>query len=386
MKRVTYLAAMAAVVLTPCGGAAKAGHYGFLYDGTTYTTIAPPGPGHVPNGRLRRQRGRRYYNGGEWGFLYRTARPTPPSPRQGPPPARPRPSPAATWSAITSHLAAPPEGFLYNGATYTTIAPPGALATFVTGVSGGTVVGDYYNATNQTADDGFLYNGTTYTTIAPPGATNAEATGVSGSKVVGFYVAGGIYYGFLYNGSTYTTIAPPGSLLTHPMGVSGGNVVGYYGIRSSNLQGFLYNGTTYTTIAPPGSDISEATAVSGGNVVGDDGAPGSPFAGFLYNGTTYTTIAPPGATNTEATAVSGGNVVGYFLTAPVPPGVPEPSGLTLLVLGLATAVGYGGLRRRPRSAGQSRGICALMLFSNSDPRTPDRAKGWELETVLFFKF
>jgi hypothetical protein len=72
----------------------------------------------------------------------------------------------------------------------------------------------------------------------------------------------------------------------------------------------------------------------------------------------YTTITPPGAIFSRATGVSGGNVVGYdqIVTSATEYGflyqqsVPEPPGLVLVSIALATMAGYFGLRRRRPSA------------------------------------
>jgi hypothetical protein len=201
-------------------------------------------------------------------------------------------------------------GFLYNGSTYTTIAPAGSISSYCYGVSGNTVVGGYLDSSS--VQHGLLYNGTTYTVIDPPGTTNSYCNAVSGSNVVGVYDdSGGTRHGFLYNGSTYTTIDPPGTNYTICNGVSGNNVVGQYRDSSSVLHGFLYNGTTYTVIDPPGTTNTYCSGVSGDNVVGYYKDSSSVSHGFLYNGTTYTVIDPPGDTYTYCNAVSGSNVVGY---------------------------------------------------------------------------
>jgi len=94
-------------------------------------------------------------------------------------------------------------GFLYNALanSYTTLDPPGSTYTDATGVSGNNVVGAYNNSSGT---QGFLYNGSSYTTLNPTGAAhpNAEALGVSGNSVVGYYYVGGVAHGFLYNALT----------------------------------------------------------------------------------------------------------------------------------------------------------------------------------------
>ena len=78
----------------------------------------------------------------------------------------------------------------------------GLKGTYVTGVSGGNVVGYYVDAGN--VSHGFLYNGTTFTTLDDPNAgqgagQGTNVTAVSGNNVVGYYQdASGVEHGFLY--------------------------------------------------------------------------------------------------------------------------------------------------------------------------------------------
>ena len=123
-------------------------------------------------------------------------------------------------------------GFLYNGSTYTTIDEPLSVGgTYVYGISGNEFVGYYYGSSGQ---HGFLFNGSTYTNIDDPLASYGNvATGVSGNNIVGTYDGppntDDRMHGFLYNGSTYTTIDDPlAAFGTYINGISGNEIVGYY--------------------------------------------------------------------------------------------------------------------------------------------------------------
>ena len=97
--------------------------------------------------------------------------------------------------------------------TYTTLDFPGGNNTYAVGISGGNIVGAYYDPSN--VSHGFLYNGTTYTTIDYPGSTTTELSGIDGNNIVGDHSG----HGFLYNGSTYTTLNDPlGTQDTRPLG------------------------------------------------------------------------------------------------------------------------------------------------------------------------
>src|SRR5215470_15375265 len=72
--------------------------------------------------------------------------------------------------------------------TYTTLDDPsaGPIGTFPQGISGGSIVGWYYDS--SIAAHGFLYNGLTYTTLDNPlGTGGTFPSGISGGKVVGSY-------------------------------------------------------------------------------------------------------------------------------------------------------------------------------------------------------
>jgi hypothetical protein len=217
-------------------------------------------------------------------------------------------------------------GFLYNSLTftYTTIDPSGSIHTGARAISGNIVAGDYYDASQ--VQRGFVYNILTsaYTTFAVPGATanSTSIVGISGGNVVGSYIddVGGAIHGFLYNTltSSCTTLDPSGTIATNATGISGSNVVGYYLDANWVYHGFLYNGLTssYTTIDPPGSVYTGVRTISGNNVAGEYQDASQVRRGFVYNilTMTYTTFTVPvAATDTTSVAsINGGNVVGFY--------------------------------------------------------------------------
>ena len=177
---------------------------GFLYNGSTYTTLTDPlsvqstmhGP--VPNGNYaygisgNNTVGLYYWNApvngvnGYSGFLYN----------------------GSTYTTLSDPLSVSTSaqgidgnnivgyyndssfnnyGFLYNGSTYTTLADPlGVYGTVAQGISGNNIVGTYFDSTGMA--HGFLYNGSTYTTVDDPlGVKGTEVLGVDGNNVVGTY-------------------------------------------------------------------------------------------------------------------------------------------------------------------------------------------------------
>ena len=203
--------------------------------------------------------------------------------------------------------------------TYTTVEFPGADRTVVTGVSGSTVIGTYYNNTDGVSG-AFTYDGSTFTTLDNPALPGMTPTGISGGTIVGYYewVTNGAvaYRSFIYNGSTFTTLDVPGALQTVALGISGGTVFGWFQYTNAGgAHGFLYNGSTFTTLDYPGSPYTKILGICGGTVAGINNGPDP----FTYNGYTFTTLDfPDGSVLPERTitGISGSTVVGYYQPGP----------------------------------------------------------------------
>ena len=288
--------------------------HGFVYNGTTFTTLDDPAASHVA------------FQGGTIAYGVSGNN-------------------VVGWYIDASNVS---HGFLYNGTTFTTLDDPNAghslnQGTIVTGVSGSNVVGDYTDASG--VEHGFLYDGTTFTTLDPAGSTDTDATGVSGSNVVGDYFdASGVEHGFLDDGTTFTTLDPTGSVGTQVMGVSGSNVVGYYEDASFVTHGFLYDGTTFTTLDPAGSIDTQATGVSGSNVVGWYYDAGGVEHGFLYQplGTLGTTTWEQNETgySSAITISDGTGPFGTLTQSGLPAGLTASlSGSTITISGTPTVAG-----------------------------------------------
>jgi len=237
-----------------------------------------------------------------------------------------------------------PHGYLYNGGTFTTLDAPGSTATYVWGISRGQIVGEADSGSFQRS----VLSGSSYTTLFPNTLTSTY--GIDGSNIVGrSYDDSGVMHGFLYNGTTFTTLDGPGAIATSASGISGVNIVGFYTDKSGYDYGFQYDGTTYNTLMDPNANIGAfptggtyAQGVSGNNIVGYY-RNNSGDHGFLYDGTSYTTLDVPGAVDTDVLGIDGNNIVGYCIDNTGLHGfweiigpVPEPS-----TLALASIVGLG---------------------------------------------
>ena len=237
---------------------------------------------------------------------------------------------------------------------FTTIDDPVAKAangqTFVTGISGNTIVGYYFS---QPLHSFYHVLGTTnYTTLDEPlglvnGTSSTEAYGISGGNIVGNYQnnnngASG-YYGFLYNiaNATYQTLdvaAGDNQNASHtwPTAMDGANIVGYVGASPSIYLNYVggfeaqYNGAGFTFGTPfyyPA--ISQITVAAGYNITNYstylNGISGNNAVGYyvdinfvthgiLYNLTSgvYTPLLSPNGFGCTPTGIDGNNVVGYY--------------------------------------------------------------------------
>ncbi len=209
-----------------------AGSHGFVYNGTTFTTLDDPAASV----------GNTYAQGISGGTI-------------------------VGWYVSPTGGT---HGFSYNGSTWTTLDEPEATnGTYVEGISGSTIVGSYVDGSGT---HGFVFNGTTWTTLddpaAPPG--NTQAYGISGSDVAGTYVDGSGTHGFLYNGSTYSSINyPTATGGTSVQGILGNDIVGYY-LDGAGAHGFWYDGSTYTSLDDPAATPGHtfAVGISSSGIVG----------------------------------------------------------------------------------------------------------------------
>lgn len=191
-------------------------NYGFLYDGSVYTTLKPSGNINTDvTGTSGDYVGGHTTDGGDHAFLYKI-----------------------------------------STSTYSVVSPPGAVETRNLGMTGDQVYGSYWAV--PLMERGYLYDITTssYTTLDGPEPSDRvrAVTGLSGNDVVGWFENGNGAHGFVYDTTTsdYTTLnASPTTHQTTVSGISGNNVVGTY--IGDYWYGFVYDISTakYTTLDYP---------------------------------------------------------------------------------------------------------------------------------------
>jgi YVTN family beta-propeller protein len=149
------------------------------------------------------------------------------------------------------------QGFLFNGATYSTIDFPGSAATQLFGINNtGEIVGGYANLSSFSVSHGFSLKGGAFTTIDFPGSNLQNYT----YQVNNFGVIAGTYidsnsipHGFVYNAGTFTAINFPGATNTFVDGINdSGELSGTEcNATLTACEGFTYLNGQFTTVNFP---------------------------------------------------------------------------------------------------------------------------------------
>ena len=136
---------------------------------------------------------------------------------------------SGTIAGWYSDAAGAVHGFTTRSGGYDTFDVPGSSGTYPYVITAdGTLGGGYLAGGQQT---GFLRSGTSATTISPPGALTSYVTGIGpGGEVVGTWEDGSqAFHGFVLRGGIYTQIDMPGAVHTSIDGVNAlGSLVGSY--------------------------------------------------------------------------------------------------------------------------------------------------------------
>ena len=236
-------------------------------------------------------------------------------------------------------------GLLSQQFSFDTINHPLATDTYVTAISGQTLIG-YYQNTGSANSNGFIYKNGTFSalggSIAPGvnfGITSLQPLGISGNTIVGgeLYTVGGTPgLGFIYDisSSTYTLMPQGfGGVGMKPTGISNNLIVGYAGqiLPPGNFwrkHSFTFDGVTYSSPIDYPDPLSlyegiaystQAQGTNGTQIVGSYLIPdynplvsNASYHGFLLSNGAWTTLNAPGAFNTYAQGISDSNIVGYF--------------------------------------------------------------------------
>lgn len=131
-------------------------------------------------------------------------------------------------------------GFTYQGGTFSDVSVPGAIGVFPEDTDAGRIVGTFDDLLGT---HGMLVEGGTLTVLDHPLGLvfGTFVTGIDGPNIVGNYLDpnDGSAHGFLYDGTAYTPLDIPGAADTTVHGIDGDQVVGVYVDRSGTSHGFL---------------------------------------------------------------------------------------------------------------------------------------------------
>jgi len=254
-------------------------------------------------------------------------------------------------------------GFKEASGSYTTVDDPSAdtsIGTTVYGVCGSVILGAFSDGPRW---HGFSETGGLYSTLDDPASTgNIRARGMSGNTVVGEFWDGR-YHGFTETNGLYTTLDSPSAIDfptdpynsgTHATGISGNTVVGYFR-NITGWHGFSEMNGGYTTLDDPAATANGlnygtyATGISGDTIAGFFIDSSDNTHGFTDTGGVYTTWDYPGAPSTTIDGISGTSLAGNFgdgvtFHGFIATSIPEPASLSVLVLGTMGALA----RRRNR--------------------------------------
>jgi len=198
--------------------------HGFLYDGTTWTTLDRPPLLLGPVDTFAR---------GVTGGVS---------------------SPTVVGYSIESLLA---RGFTYTGGTFSDLLVPGSLGVFPDDVDGARIVGSF---DDPLGTHGFIATGNLITTLDHPLGEflGTFLTGVSGQNVVGNYVTlqDGAH-GFLYDGAQFIPVDVPGATDTTVNGIDGDRIVGSYTDAAGATHGFV------AVVPEPAAAVVSGAAILG---------------------------------------------------------------------------------------------------------------------------
>jgi len=177
--------------------------------------------------------------------------------------------------------------------TVTTLNPPGAVSSWIYGISGNELWGNYTDANSN--GHGFIYNisNKTYIIINYPGAVSTYMGGFLENIFAGSYTdVSGNTHGFLYNisNSTYTTFDVPGATEGLTVGFSGKDIWGMYMDANMNFWGYFATPTgakapLLTSVSPTSGTVGLTVTIKGSSFGSAQGSSAVSFNGIP--GTTY---------------------------------------------------------------------------------------------------
>jgi hypothetical protein len=257
------------------------------------------------------------------------------------------------------------QGFKYQNGQFTTVQVNGGSATLTSINNADTVAGFYSDAAGI---HGFtMTSGGSLTTIDDPNAVHGtEITGINNKgDIVGiFFDSAFTAHGFSLINGTFSTVDYAGAGTgpgagTFTLGINDADriVGGVIGGTAGGI-GFTFNGTSFTNLTVPASTATFGAGINDSGTLVGYFRDSAGQHGFVDMGGQFTTLDAPGAgLGTRAAGInSSGTVVGFFNDSnAVAHGfvalqsVPEPSTMTLAILGAMTLLAARVSRSAARS-------------------------------------
>ena len=129
--------------------------------------------------------------------------------------------------------------FLLNGSNWTFFNSPFGTASSAEGISGGKIVGRYYNI-GVNGSGGYIKENDNWTLLNVAGATETIPRDVDGNMIIGQYRMGDwTTRSFLFDGANWTYLDAPSANSTWAYGVDGNTIVGSYNDASDISHGFI---------------------------------------------------------------------------------------------------------------------------------------------------
>lgn len=180
-----------------------------------------------------------------------------------------------------------PKLFHYDNGTYRDLVPPpGEVDLYITGIGdGGHITGSTWNAVD--GERGVLLHGATATVIHPAGALSSEALDVNLSgQVVGRQTTAGGTRAFRYSGGSFTDPSPPSLTNTRATGINNAGTIIGSGLDGAETQCFVNQGGTITIISLPDAISVACRNISENNTVIGSAKDSFGWRPFVYrNGT-----------------------------------------------------------------------------------------------------
>jgi hypothetical protein len=239
--------------------------------------------------------------------------------------------------------------------TFTTENFPGATQTVITAINGtGDTAGIYIDAAG--ANHGFTHVGGTFLTVDQTNTTFNQALGINnGNATVGYsstdFTGQTLQQANSQSNGVFSDIDAllPTNSNSQAVGINNGNnIVGFYMPSDGTSIGFLDIGNTIWTIQPFGSSSTQALGINGsGEIVGTYIDAAGLQHGYTDIGGTFATFDVGSVSTTVNGVNDSGQLVGFYtgennsvVGFVATPAVPEPSTISMLLLGLLAIPAY----------------------------------------------